>query len=89
MLTDNDISFDDLTDEEFEEIVNEFRPQFKAKLTTRIKEVFQGVYTKSVEALRDYLLEGCELFGINFDQVLLEESQPYLKELEEEIETAG
>lgn len=89
MLAENDLSFDDLTDEEFEELQEEFRPQFKTILIDKIKAVFRGAYTKSVETLRDVLLEGCQLFGINFDQVLLEESEPYMKELEEEIENAG
>lgn len=90
MITEEDLSFiDDLTDEEFEELKAEFQPEFMSILSETTKSVFQGLYTKSVETLREVLLLGCSVFGINFDQVLLEESAPYMKELEEEIENAG
>lgn len=90
MLAENDFAFiDDLSDEEFEELKKEFQPEFMSILTEKIKDVFQGLYSKSVDTLREVLLQGCAIFGINFDQVLLEESEPYMKELEEEIENAG
>lgn len=79
---------DQLSDDEFQELVDEFRPQFLDIVRNRIQTVFEGAYLKPVSNLLQYIQDGCALFGLDFEQTLYTESEPFYQQLQADLENA-
>ena len=87
--TEFSLAIESLTDEEFQEIIEEFRPEFLSILKDKVQMVFQGVFNGNIERLRTIIQGLCPYFQLDFDQTLVDVSEPFFRQLEEEIENAA